>query len=146
MVKIDIFSIMSLFNLGVFTEKLAFYQGLLDEGLFTTINVFNVITLIQLTLCCIFIYKSDYLATKNKYATLLIKIYVLSQAIFILFASMPVFAFRISGLYEIVQIIILPFLLYIFKPRYVAIGIIFGFCLLLLSINLFHSNLLKPYF
>lgn len=146
MAKIDIFSILALFNLGVFTEKLTFYQGLLDEGLFTKINIFNVITLIQLTLCCIFIYKADYLSTKNKYSLILIKIYVISQSVFILFATMPVFAFRISGLYEIVQIIVLPFLIYIFTPRYVAISIIFAFCLLLLSVNLFHSNLLKPYF
>lgn len=142
----NILTVLSSFKLGIISDKIQLYNDLLELGIFTNINIYNTMFLIQLFTCVLFILKSDLLLENNKYALVLLKIYCIAAASFVTFSNVPVLAFRISELLSIVQIIIVPFYLYIIKPKYVALLIVLGFALLYFSVDLVYLNFLRPYF
>ncbi|HEY0772105.1 MAG TPA: hypothetical protein VGD31_17410, partial [Sphingobacteriaceae bacterium] len=76
---------------------------------------------------------------------LLIKIYTISASVFVLFSAIPIIAFRLSELLQIVQIILIPFLLYLVRPYYAALFAIIAFALMIMTVDLFYAELLKPY-
>jgi hypothetical protein len=132
--------------MGIISDKIQIYNDLRELGIFTEINIYNVMFTIQIFSCALFILKSELLFQNNKYAILLLKIYCFSAASFVLFYNIPVLAFRISELLGIVQIILMPFILYIIRPRAVALAAIILFALLFLSVDVLYLGLLKPYF
>lgn len=144
--KIDVINILKIFKLGVLSQKIQLYNDLLDVGVFNQINVFNTVSLIQVFLCSIFVIKSDLLFKHNRYALLLVKIYCFASASLVIFSNIPVLAIRISELLYIVQIILLPFMLYIIRPKYVAFLFVIVFALTFMSINLLYVGILRPYF
>jgi hypothetical protein len=143
--QINIFTILNQLHLGVISEKLQLYNNLFEKGDDSAINVFNVLFIIQLIICTVFIVKSDLLHEHNKYALLLIKMYAISASFFVLFSAIPIIAFRLSELLQIVQIILLPFLLYLIRPHYIALYAVVAFALMILTFDLFYVGLLKPY-
>src|SRR3954468_18571200 len=143
--KVNILSILALLNLGILSEKLNTYNELVQYGIFTEINVYNAVVIIQLLLCSFLIWKSDFLQTKNEYAFLLIKIYTIGIGCWLLFYSIPVIAFRTSSFLEIVEIILVPFIIYYIEEKSIAIAIVILFGLELLYIDVIHSALLNPY-
>jgi len=144
--KFNIISVLQIFKLGFISDKIQLYNDLLESDIFGGINIFNILFLVQLISCTIFIIKSDLLIKNNKYSLLLLKIYCIAAASFVLFSNIPVIAFRVSELLGIVQIILMPFLLYIIKPKYVALAMVVIFALISISNDLIHVGLLSPYF
>ena len=145
LLRLNIISILAMLNLGIISEKLNNYNELLQYGLFTEINVYNAVVIIQLIFCSFLIWKSDFLQTKNKYAILLIKIYTIGIGCWMLFYTVPVIAFRTSGFFEVVEIILVPFVLYYIEEKGIAIALIVLFGFALLYIDVIHSALMKPY-
>lgn len=144
--KFNIITILQTFKLGVFSEKIQLYNDLLELGIFNEINIFNTVFLVQLFICSILIIKSDLMYENNKYALILLKIYCFAAASLVFFSNVPVFAIRISELLYVVQIILMPFLLYIIKPKYIALLLVIVFALTIISINLLYVGILRPYF
>jgi len=66
------------------------------------INVFNYLFLIKCLIFYILLWRYNYIKIKNKYIILLLKIEALSLASFIIFSTMPMFAFRINELLGVV--------------------------------------------
>lgn len=146
-IKIDFIQLVSILSFGIFSDKLRTYQAMFEIGQFSEkVNILNVRLLVQLTLTCLFLFYADFLQSKNKYLILLLKLSVLSLAFFILFASLPVFAFRFQELFGVVQIILYPCIFYVFKEKYFGIFIIVFLAFLTLLFNLYYLQLLKPYF
>jgi hypothetical protein len=112
------------------------------ENNFANINVFNYVFLAKCLIFYVLLWKSKLIEIHNKYVNLLLKIEALSLISFVLFSAMPVFAFRISELFGVVEIILIPFIYYVFKPRFLskALVIFIGLCMLL--INIFYVNLI----
>lgn len=81
------------------------------------INVFNKLFLLRCFLYFVLLFKSRVLIDKNKYSYLLLKIYGISLAAFVIFSSMPIFGARLSELLGIVEIITIPLFYYIIKPK-----------------------------
>lgn len=144
--QINLFTLFTTMKLGVFSDKLKLYNDLLDQGTLGKINVFNVIFLIELALCVFFIAKAKTMQLYNKYAILLIKIFSFALAIFVLLSPIPVFAFRISGLLEVTDVILIPMLIYFIRPQYVAYLILIVFCLCNLFIDVVYVQMMKPYY
>lgn len=142
----NVLTVFQMFKLGFVSDKIQLYNDLLEADIFGGINIFNILFLVQLLSCIIFIIKSDLLLKNNKYALLLLKIYCIAAASFVLFSNIPVLAFRISELLGIVQIILMPLILYIVKPKYMALTIVILFALTFISNDLIHVGLLNPYF
>ncbi|BDU23578.1 hypothetical protein FLGSB24_03220 [Flavobacterium sp. GSB-24] len=145
--KIDFIQLISILSFGIFAEKLTVYQSMFELGQFSDkVNILNVRILLQIFLTSLFLYYADFLQSKNKYAVLLLKLSVLSLTFFILFASLPVFAFRFQELFGVVQIVLYPFIFYIVKEKYIGIFVVIFLALLTLLFNLYYLQLLKPYF
>lgn len=141
----NIFDLLSDLHLGVFSDKLKVYNDLLQGGEFNAINIFNVELLLQIFICIVFIYYSESLLTHNKYSMLLIKIYVLSVSFYVFLSSIPVFAFRVGGLLGIVEIILIPFLIYLLRPRLAGFIMVIGISVLLFFVSIFYARFLQPY-
>lgn len=144
--NINALSILQVFRLGIISDKVQLYNDLLEMDMFVGINIFNILYLMQIFCCTVFILKSDLLLENNKYAILLVKVYCIAAASFVLFSNIPVIAFRVNELLGSVQIILMPFILYLVRPKYIALAMVLFFALLCISNNLIHVGLLKPYF
>ena len=144
--NINILTVLQTFRLGVFSEKIEMYNNLTNSGILDTIKIYSVVFLAQLVLCAAFILKSDLLVKQNKYALLIIKINAVGLASLVFFSVIPVIAIRISELLRVVEIILIPFILYLIKPKYVGLLVVVGYALFMISINLLYLPILKPYF
>ena len=142
---INIINILLLFRLGILSEKLTYYNQLMELGVFSGINVYNSVLIVQLLFCVFLIWKADFFYSKNKYAVLCIKIFTIGLSSWVLFSSVPVIAFRISGFLEIVEIILVPFMLYFIEERPFAIAFVILYGFGLLYVDAIHSQLLNPY-
>ena len=96
----------------------------------------------RVVLCYLLLWAVPTLKNHNRYFILLLKIFTLSLTALPIFATIPVVAYRIYELLGIVEIVLLPTLVYLFRP--VALGyfvvIIYGFCQLMISI--FYNRLI----
>ena len=119
--KFDPVSIAAKFDFGIITEKINIYIARQKE-LRESVTLFGIGRIVQITLGIVFIFYSE--KTGNKYAILLTKINCLGIACFYLFPNIPPIALRLSELLCCAQIILLPLLVYIIKPRIVAETII----------------------
>lgn len=126
-------------------EKIEIYQQLQELGGEESlpVNVFNLVFLTKIFLYYFFIYKYDLLLSYNVYFPLVIKIYCISLVSYIIFSQISAFATRISELFGIVEIILIPFVFYIFRPIYFSklLVIFIGFSFLL--IVLFYVKLIE---
>lgn len=144
--NINVITLLQTFRLGVFSEKIEMYNNLLSFGMYDKIKTYSVVFLVQLFLCTLFIFKSDLLIQNNKYGLLLLKIYCIAAASLVMLSNIPVLAIRINELLNIVQIILIPFLLYIIKPKHIALLFVIVFALIIISINVLYVPILRPYF
>lgn len=128
----------------IINEKLQMYQMLQRAGVggFDKINVFNLMQLFKIALYYFLIFKFDLILEKNKYSIILIKIFAISLCSFPLFAIMPVISFRISELFGIVDIILIPSIIYILKPHWLSRIIVVLIGLLFILTTLFYNNIL----
>ncbi len=124
-------------------EKLAIYQKMqeLGDDAWSSINVFNLVFLVKIVLFYLFILKYELIALQNKYFPILIKIQAISIMSFTIFAQMPILGFRINELFGIVEIITLPFLYYLFSPRFFSKLIVCAMGFILIIISIFNMKL-----
>ena len=71
------------------------------------INIYNGVTLLRVLLCLFLLISSERIYVRNKLVFLLTKIYSIAIAAFVLFANLPVVAWRVSELFMIIEIILL---------------------------------------
>jgi len=107
-----------------------------------SINAFNVVQLVRCGLAFLFLWKFSLIKQHNKYLPILLQCYILSIVALVIFADLPVLAFRVSEFIGVVEIILVPCIYYLLKQKQFAIATIsiLGFGILL--INLFHTNLI----
>lgn len=104
-------------------------QDTVDEA---KVNVLNVLILLRIFLAYIFLYKLDFLYEKNKYTVLLTKIYIMSIGVLVFTADVSTIAFRLNELLSVSEIILLPLILYLFKPRLIGKVVVITFAAILL--------------
>lgn len=78
----------------------------------------------------------------NRYTRLLLKIYAVALASFLLLGNVPVVAARTRELLSIVEIVLLPSLTYLGRPRWLTRAIPAAYSLLILLLLLFGNHLL----
>jgi len=140
--KYNPFNFLTQFDFGIYTFKIkAYLIGQAWEK--RPINIFNFSILFQIGICVFFVLFCEKL--NNKFVVILTKINCFGVALFYIFSYSPVLAFRISDMLGIVQIILVPYLIYFIKPRALAEGVV-----ILISFALFINQLvihpiLNPY-
>jgi hypothetical protein len=145
---IHLTSLLYLFPIGgdVHQKLMMQIQSMTATGKIAPINVFNIIQLLRIVLIAVLIWKSSLLQNSNKYFNILVKIYIFSVASFVLFADIPVFSFRISELLGVVEIILLPMIIYLIRQKILAYFLCFLFAFGALYMAIIYGGLLKPYF
>ena len=108
-----------------------------------TVNVFNLLHLFRCLLFYFILYKASIIANKNAYVMLYLKIYAISLAALILLSDIPVFAFRISELLQVIEIVLLPLIAYIFSSKYVGRLSVICISLMIALVNVFYIKLLS---
>lgn len=126
-------------------DKVVAYQEYQELGLasFNKINIFNSLFLLRIGIYYLLIYKYDFLIKTNKYAIILVKIYAISLFVLPGFSVMPVVAFRISELFGIVEVILVPLIYYLFIPTKYSKLLIFLLCLVVLLMNVFYNKFIS---
>jgi hypothetical protein len=133
-------------RLGFISDKIQTYKMLLEQGVYGGILLLNPLLLLRFLVLSFMIWNYDILQEKNRYAILLIKIYAFSIFFFIAFADLPVLAGRISQLLGVVEIILVPFVVYILNPKYLSAALAIVFGMLIMYKQLFYSDFLHNYF
>ena len=125
-------------------DKMEIYTELRDRGILgdEAINVFNAVFVVKIITCYYLMYFSDTISNFNKAFPLMLRWYFISLFAFIILADMPVFAFRISEIFGIVEIILFSNLYYTVKPDYLSKSIIVVIGLLFFAFNIFQNELL----
>ena len=127
------------------TSRYYQYIELTSQGVLGTPNTFNVIILFNIFLGALFILKWRLMFSYNKYAVVIIKIQVYSIALFYLFYDVGSLAFRIMDLLNVVQMILIPFVIYIVKDKRIATLSVIICALIFLWFNISYVQLLEPY-
>ena len=118
----------------------AVYENTVDDE----INIFNAMQLGRIAICLFLLINIDKIFYHNKYAILLVKIYATSIVTLVLFSSVPVIAFRVSELYQVVEIVLIPMAMYALRGNvYFKRTILFIIGLAFLFMNIFYLELLK---
>ncbi|WP_264566688.1 EpsG family protein [Flavobacterium sp. N3904] len=118
------------------------YKLQIENGEGDVINLFNSLQVLRCCILLFLIYKIDILSLRNRYSILLVKIYTIALSCFVIFSDIPVVSFRISELLSIVEIVLIPFLLYVFKEKKIAVLFPITIGLFMLLINLFYIKLI----
>jgi hypothetical protein len=118
-------------------EKIAMYRMLkaLNVDNYAKINVFNLVYLAKILIYYLLLWKCDLVTSRNRYACLLVKIWGISLFSFTAFSSIPGVAFRIHELLGITEVILIPLLYYLLRPKLSARGAVtlmaLGFALII---------------
>lgn len=142
---IHLVNLFKLIPIAFISSKISTYQMLLAQHIHAAIDIFNVVFLFRVCLCLLFLFKWKVLFKQNEYSIVLIKIYSFSIFFFVALADLPVLAARVNQLLAIVEIILIPFIVYLFKPKIYAILAVVLIACGLLSLKLLYGELVNPY-
>jgi hypothetical protein len=127
------------------THRYFIYINANSRGLYLEHNPFNVLILLHLVLSVFLLLKAKSMAEINPYSIILIKIYIFSAAVFYLFSDLPTFAFRLYEVLTVVEIVLIPSIINLFKQKYIVVLGIILYAFGLLALNLLHNNLIHPF-
>ena len=108
------------------------------------VNAFNSLFLIRVVIFYILFFYSEKIFPFFSKFYIFFKIYALSLFSFLFFSKIPVFAFRIQELLGVVEIILIPVLIYIFSERYKMLArlTVCSIALVLLLLNIYYVKLI----
>lgn len=144
-VNISIIDILGFVDFKVISEKYVKYKL---KASVEDINVFNAWQLGRIVLSGLFLWKWKLIRDKTEYGVIMIKFYILSCFSLAALSKFPTFGFRVSDIFGIVEIIIIPYIFYLFKKEQKPIIniIIYFVAFIFLSVTIFYNNNLQPYF
>ena len=141
---IKVISLLKLLPINFIQAKIDTYLELQEIGdsVASDINVFNWVHIVQCIIAYLLLNKVGEIAKYNSYAYLLIKIYIYALAFYVFFATFPVLAGRGKELFLIVEIIVIPWLTYLFKPRMIAKSIVVAYAIIIMGIVVFYDKII----
>lgn len=110
-IHVDLLSLVRFIPVDFVNSKYSAYEQMDIEKA----NVFSIAQIIKCLVTFILLLYSDVLAVKNKFSFLILKIMILSLSFLPLLASNAVAGNRIRDLFGIVEILLFPMIIYIFK-------------------------------
>lgn len=132
-----------------FQQKLNLYKDAVESGdkQSSTINVFNAFILLKIAMFYLLYICKNKFSDENKYSNLLLKIEAISLASLPFLAVIPAIAYRIHELFGIVEIILIPLAIYIFKHKFIGYILVMIYALTFLLVNIFYNELIinPPY-
>lgn len=136
--------ILTYLPIPMFQEKIEVYESLRDRGVAgEEINVFNAYALIRMFTYYLLLWKYDLVAEKVPGLAVLMKIMCVSICIYAGLAFLPALAIRGSEICGVVDILLIPYLVYTVRPYWAGKGLVALFGVVLLVYNIFVSEYLK---
>lgn len=125
-------------------ERMEVYQKMQDLALNDEdkINVFNYMFLSKIAIFMLLLFTAKKIEFHNKYIYLLLKIYAISLAAFPALSAMPASAFRIQEFLGVVEIVLIPMIVHLFRVRFLGYLAVILIALGYLMLNLFYSKLI----
>lgn len=108
----------------------------------TYLNILNFWQLMRCLISLVFLWKYRTIQNHNPYTIIIVKIYIFSVISFFLLADIPVFASRISDMFGIVDIVALPFIIYVAKPKFFGRLFVVLIAFSYFFLNLFYNKIL----
>ena len=130
-------------GLTALNSKLALYDLLLSST--QAINLININMLWNLLLLAMVLYFDSELIKVNKYSLIFIKLFYCGFIATFLFAAIPVLSWRISEIFTCSGFIVVSYIPFVVKPKYVSLPLLICSALGLLSLDLFRQGLVLPY-
>lgn len=128
----------------MFQDKIEVYETLRDRGVAgEDINVFNAYALIRLFTYYLLLWKYDVVAEKVPGLAVMMKIMCVSICVYASLAFLPALAIRGSEICGVVDILLIPYLVYTVRPYWAGKCLVALFGLVLLFYNIFVSEYLK---
>lgn len=126
------------------SDKMDIYVEMRDRGIMgdETINVFNVVFTFKVLIYYYLMFFEETISSYNKAFPYMLRLYCISLFSFIFLADMPVFAFRISEIFGIVEIILFSNIYFTIKPAYISKIIISFIGIFFFLFNIFQNELL----
>jgi hypothetical protein len=124
-------------------QKLSIYLTIRKSTLAYEAHVFNVVQLFRIATTYILGFYAARIIVINKYFYLILKIYIIALCISVLFADVPAVGARLSELLLIVEILLIPMMYYIFKPKILAQIVIIAIALGFMCLAIFHTKLIQ---
>jgi hypothetical protein len=135
--KINLFFFLDFLQVGLIQSKFESYSTYDSE-----INLFNYLYLSRILLGSLLLWKINLIQEKNSYGIILIKIYFISLFVFCAFATIPGISSRVSELLLIVEILLIPCLIYILRNKALANCLVFFIAFVHLCFAIFYTKLL----
>lgn len=111
--------------IGILQDKIELYESLRDTGVMgDEINTFNLVFLAKLAVFYFLLWKQRFIAETAPALPLYLKIYAYSLFGFFFFSFMPVFAWRVSELTGVIEVVLFPCLVYAFREKAYGKGLI----------------------
>lgn len=123
----------------VFQARALNYDGDFEEIL----NIFNTWQLMRCGISIVLVLFADKFLAYNKYALLLIKIYVLGTSIYVLLSSNPSFAGRFSDIFFVFDILTLPLLVYLFRYQLIGKLLVIAIASTYIFMNLYYNKIIS---
>lgn len=117
-------------------DKLNAYNEIKNLGMGDEINVYNAVFLFRIGLFYFLMFNEERLYKYYNGSGLLIKIYGLSLFMFLFLANIPAFSFRIQEFFGVVEIVLIPLIIYLFPKPFIGkiFVVLIAFIFLILDI------------
>jgi hypothetical protein len=114
--NVNLLSIVS-FPFPAVQTRLQAHIDVQQAGVFETVPVFGAIHLMRTTLYYLLLCFHSRILKHNRYVTLLLYIYATGLFMGLAFGSIPVIAGRLGDIFVVVEIVLVPMLVYAVRPR-----------------------------
>ena len=120
------------------------YNLAMAIGNYSEINIFNLLLILRIVLCMTLIFMIHRIYKYNRLAIIWVKVYTIAIVSAVILSDFPVLAVRLSELFFVIEILLFPLIVNIFKSRCHVIGrlSVIGLSLIMLLINTFYINIL----
>lgn len=105
------------------------------------LNVYNAWQLLRIFFAFYFLTVIDSLQNKNQHAIIAFKLYVISICILPILGNLPTFANRLSDIFMISDIILIPMLVYLYTPKIIPKLLVLTYGALYFFMNIFYNKI-----
>lgn len=118
--------------------KISAYEGELSNE---KMNIFNSWQLLKITFAYFLMFRIDYLKQFSSYTVVFMKMYILSILVIPLLHVNPVLSQRLSDIYGISEIFLIPMILFLFKQEAISRLLIMFYALAFFILNIYYINI-----
>ena len=140
--NVDLVDLASLAPVQLIELKIKSYETYADADVD---NIYNAVYLCRCALGLLLFANRDFLSRQNEYFLVLLKVYFVALFIHVALASIPGISSRLSELLLVVEVILIPMLIHLFKDRAIGHTVVALASLVFLIFSLHYTKLLMPY-